>query len=194
MDKSKRLSRADWIRAAVDCLAAQGVTAVKVEVLARHLSVSKGSFYWHFKNRSELLAEVLNQWETETDWLIEQANLVEKPIERLTRIFSLTAELAAKTGGYSMDTAIFRWAQQDETIAIRVNQVEQKRINYVQGLLQAHGLPTATARAHTQLMYFAFLGYIDRANRDHSYRQPEQLLSFSRQLINLVTVGSNKKE
>ncbi|MGL5832210.1 MAG: TetR/AcrR family transcriptional regulator, partial [Waterburya sp.] len=31
-------------------MANQGVAGVKIEVLASQLRVSKGSFYWHFKN------------------------------------------------------------------------------------------------------------------------------------------------
>ncbi|MEL6927820.1 MAG: helix-turn-helix domain-containing protein, partial [Cyanobacteria bacterium J06600_6] len=49
------LTKTDWIDAAWILMANKGVAAVKVEVLARQLEVSKGSFYWHFKNRQELL-------------------------------------------------------------------------------------------------------------------------------------------
>ena len=47
--------RDDWIRAAVARLSDLGIEAVRVEVLARDLGVSKGSFYWHFRNRIDLL-------------------------------------------------------------------------------------------------------------------------------------------
>ena len=38
--------------------------------LARDLGVSKGSFYWHFQDREELLGKMLDRWEhEETEWL-----------------------------------------------------------------------------------------------------------------------------
>ena len=40
-------------------LARHGIESVRVEVLARDLGVSKGSFYWHFRDRSELLEKLL---------------------------------------------------------------------------------------------------------------------------------------
>jgi AcrR family transcriptional regulator len=47
-------SREDWIRAAGRRLAQGGAAAVAVEALARDLGVTKGSFYWHFRDRAAL--------------------------------------------------------------------------------------------------------------------------------------------
>src|ERR1700739_4772478 len=61
--KAAPLQRADWIRAAFARLALDGIDAVRVEVLARDLHVSKGSFYWHFRDRDELAGAMLEQWD-----------------------------------------------------------------------------------------------------------------------------------
>ena len=63
MDKD--LSRNDWLKAARMALLTGGVEAVRVEKLARNLRVTKGSFYWHFKDREELLDLLLREWEEE---------------------------------------------------------------------------------------------------------------------------------
>ena len=57
-----RLGRDDWIRAALDAIAAGGLAAVAVEPLARSLGVTKGSFYAHFSNRDELIEAALEAW------------------------------------------------------------------------------------------------------------------------------------
>src|SRR6201993_14421 len=68
--KAGPLQRADWGRAAFARLAQDGIDAVRVEVLARDLHVSKGSFYWHFRDRDELAGAMLEQWEEdERAWL-----------------------------------------------------------------------------------------------------------------------------
>src|SRR5437016_3886063 len=43
----RTLTRADWIGAALDALARDGLRAVAVEPLAERLGATKGSFYWH---------------------------------------------------------------------------------------------------------------------------------------------------
>ena len=47
--RSGRLSADDdWASEALEQIAEQGVASVAVELLARRLGVTKGSFYWHF--------------------------------------------------------------------------------------------------------------------------------------------------
>jgi len=78
--KAAPLQRADWIRAAFARLAQDGIDAVRVEVLALDLHVSKGSFYWHFRDRDELAGAMLEQWdEDERAWLAaERARGIER--------------------------------------------------------------------------------------------------------------------
>src|SRR5271155_404861 len=47
--KSSPLQPDDWIRAAFARLSTEGIESVRIELLARDLGVSKGSFYWHFQ-------------------------------------------------------------------------------------------------------------------------------------------------
>ncbi|MFG5409804.1 helix-turn-helix domain-containing protein [Piscinibacter sakaiensis] len=56
------LSPADWIADALALLADQGIDAVRVDVLARRLGVTRGSFYWHFADRDALLRGLLETW------------------------------------------------------------------------------------------------------------------------------------
>ena len=56
------LDRNGWVEAAIDMLAEQGVQGMRVEVLAKNFGVTKGSFYWHFKDRQDLFTAVLETW------------------------------------------------------------------------------------------------------------------------------------
>ena len=60
----KQLARDDWLKAALNQCTA-GIDTVKVAPLAEQLGVTTGSFYWHFKNRRELLEAMLEYWERE---------------------------------------------------------------------------------------------------------------------------------
>ena len=63
--------RNDWLRAARRALLHRGPEGVRVEPLAAILGVTKGSFYWHFTNRRELLEALLREWEEETRLLTD---------------------------------------------------------------------------------------------------------------------------
>ena len=56
------LDRHEWIEAAIELLAEQGVQGMRVELLAKNFGVTKGSFYWHFKDRQDLVDGVLATW------------------------------------------------------------------------------------------------------------------------------------
>ena len=52
----------DWIDAATEVLTERGIDSVRLDALARQLEVTRGSFYWHFRDREELLRRVLQSW------------------------------------------------------------------------------------------------------------------------------------
>ena len=58
-----RTPRSRWIDQGLRALAAGGPDAVRIESLAEALGVTKGGFYWHFKDRQALLGEMLDTWE-----------------------------------------------------------------------------------------------------------------------------------
>jgi AcrR family transcriptional regulator len=62
MSKRNQLTAGDWLKQALEILDNEGIHKVKVEYLARQLGVTKGSFYWHFKNHETLIREMLNYW------------------------------------------------------------------------------------------------------------------------------------
>ena len=57
-----QLDRENWIDGAIDVLAREGLSGLRIEVLAKRYGVTKGSFYWHFKDRQDLLTAMLSHW------------------------------------------------------------------------------------------------------------------------------------
>ena len=163
-------TRDDWISAALAALAEGGIEAVKVERLAARLGVSKGSFYWHFKDRPTLLAALLDLWDGNfTQQLIDEAAGLATPAARLRKVAELA--LAATMEGVDSaraEAAVQAWATTDEAAAKRLRGVEEVRIDYIAGELEAAGMPGAQARSMGKALYMALLGlYAARGyNRD----------------------------
>ena len=62
MSKRNQLTAEDWQKQALETLDKEGIHKVNVEYLARQLGVTKGSFYWHFKNHETLIRGMLDYW------------------------------------------------------------------------------------------------------------------------------------
>ena len=185
------LQKQDWVQAGLKTLSAEGIEAVRVEVLARDLEVSKGSFYWHFKDRSELLRAMIEEWEKqETDWFLDEVERGITPARRWTRLL----ELAVGSARRIPDTAIFAWARRDSQVATRVTAVEQKRISYVARVLRDVGFTRSEADWWAETVYLAFLGLEDRVSRDLKFRKNRSALAehLSRLILSAAALNGER--
>ncbi len=160
---SKRYGPQDWILAAFAALANGSIEAVRIEKLARGLNTSKGSFYWHFKDRPSLLAAMLDFWETEgTDLVISSARGLGDPAERLRAV----AESALVTTEQGIDVArteaaLRAWAAEDVVAGTRIARVDERRVNYLSEILAAMGYDGTTADLLGNGIYLALIGLYD---------------------------------
>jgi AcrR family transcriptional regulator len=164
-----RLSRRDWMRAARLALLRGGIGSVSIEKLARDLRVTKGSFYWHFSGRSELLESLLDEWEADADLLI--GALGAPPAQGMQALVDQLAHnvVASESGEVPSDAAIFAWAAIDPEIAERVNTAERERVALLAALIGD--------RAKAELAYMAYLGFILRRRHSDDPQESFQLVA-----------------
>lgn len=156
----RRLTGADWVAAAGEAIADGGVDAVAVEPLAAKLGTTKGSFYWHFRSRQQLLESALAAWEQEhTDAVITAMESLDRPAERLRELL----RFALQESGDPIELALVR-AAADPTVGPVVARVTQRRIDYVAALYRATGREPAAAYSQAVLAVSAFLGHIQLAS------------------------------
>lgn len=150
-----RLSRAAWVEAALDELMAHGPDAVAVQPLARRLGATKGSFYWHFRTRTELLHAALALWEEQvTETMIARLEAAGGPAARQLEQLFAAVTTAPRPGELRLLNAVDQPA-----VAAAVERVTLRRIAYVARLLRATGLGAAVAERRARLAYAAFLGH-----------------------------------
>ena len=151
-------TRDDWIRAGTTALAAGGLAAVRVEVLARRLGVTKGSFYWHFETRAALIRAMLEAWEErQTLAIIDE---VERgggdATTRLTALSRLTD--ADSDTDHDIEMALREAARRDADVAAFVQRVDDRRMAYLRELYADLGYGPIDAEARSLLSYSLLVG------------------------------------
>jgi AcrR family transcriptional regulator len=153
-----RLDAATWIAAALDALAAEGPGAVRVEPLAKRLGVTKGSFYWHFRDRENLLRRALADWRTARIAAIAgQAAAGDDPRTALSGLVDLYAQ-APNPKGLAVELAIRALARNHAGAAAAVAAVDAARLAVVARLFVAAGLGQTEAEARALLLYSFVFG------------------------------------
>jgi CubicO group peptidase (beta-lactamase class C family)/AcrR family transcriptional regulator len=154
----ERLGKEDWLRAARLALLHHGAERVRVEPLARSLGVTKGSFYWHFRDRRDLLEQLLVEWERETDLLTNALGDAD-PLGRLPAIIEELnrRNLASERGDSPSDAAIFAWAATDSRVAKRANRAEEERMRLFRRLTGSKDV--------ADLFFYAYHGFLLRRRR-----------------------------
>ncbi len=161
MDAKPTLTQTDWIKAAFRALTAGGPQAIKAEAIARDLNVSKGSFYWHFKDVPGLKAAMVAHWQHgATEAIITALDQGKTPPrDRLYRLMELaTSQADADYGGPQVEPAIRDWARYDNGVRTALSAIDKQRIGYVRGLLCDVGQTPNFATQNARILYGALIG------------------------------------
>lgn len=174
---SRRLTRQDWIVAALRDMGERGVSGVSVEPLARSLGATKGSFYWHFRDRDELVTEALAHWEQMgTEAVIVTLGSLGDPRSRLRHLLETlflpdaggpegddaagTTQLRADDDSKSLDLGIsLSESGGHPAVAELLARVTERRVAYVAEQIEACGVDPAEAQRRALLAYTSYLGY-----------------------------------
>ncbi len=156
MTRNTAKTQLDWVDAGLGVLALHGANAVKIDALASLLGVTKGSFYWHFADRSALLVAMLERWEAvATDAIMATIDADGgTPAQRLERLIDIGTNHSAA----ALESGLRAWARTDDEVAQALLRVDARREGYVRDLLSAHGLPDALALTGAHMLYLALIG------------------------------------
>jgi AcrR family transcriptional regulator len=149
------LTPEDWVRAATQVLVDHGIDHVRVDVLAGELAVTRGSFYWHFRDREDLLRRVLQAWREETTVQLTRRLAVARsePRELLADVITLPFRGRAAQRAARIELAIRAWARRDPMARQALDEADAARIAYHEALFQALGFGAAEAGHRAFLMY-----------------------------------------
>ena len=152
---TERLTAQDWIDFALTTLAQEGFDALKADVLARKLGVSRGSFYWHFSDLGTFHARVIEHWrQMATEAIIADLERYESREQRLN-------VLLRRGLGHDavLEIRLRTWADNNAQAARALRDIDRRRREYMERLLVEAGIPPPLAATRAQVLYWTYLGF-----------------------------------
>jgi AcrR family transcriptional regulator len=144
-----------WIEAATEVLIDHGIDNVRVDVLAQQLRVTRGSFYWHFRDREDLLRRVLAAWREQAtvQLTLRLESARNDPREQLRDVISLPVRGRAAQRAARIELAIRAWARRDAMARQAMDEADGARLGYIAQLFSALGFGVAEARWRAFALY-----------------------------------------
>ena len=139
--QEQRLSREEWLSQALEILAREGNAKLRVDAICKALGVTKGSFYWHFRDRRDFLRSLIEYWSTAftTVGIDAIQGLQGDARERLFGLMKLLHD-----AGYPRhDVSVRALAAQEPELAEIVRNVDRQRLAYVRSLFAEMGFSGA---------------------------------------------------
>jgi len=147
--RKKRVSKQDWLEKGLEVLEREGASGVHVEGMARELGVAKSGFYWHFKDRDDLLRQMLDFWAHEsTEVVTDNPELLRAPAEERLRL-TMYRVLEHDLGG--LDLSMHAWAGRDPEVARLVRRVYAMRLEFIRGTFAELGFAGEDLEMRTRL-------------------------------------------
>ena len=145
----KRISKKQWLSKALEMLKARGVESVKIERLASGLGISRSGFYWHFKNRQDLLEHLLDYWVNEYTGVVTDNPDVVKldPDKRLLVVMKMIRQNKLS----EFDLAIHAWARVDPLAHKVLTRALKTRFEFIHSIFAEIGFEGDELEMRTRL-------------------------------------------
>ena len=159
------LTAEDWSAAALAALERNGLAAIAVEPIAKTLGATKGSFYWHFTGRDDLIAAALELWERrDTDGVIAAVDRAAEGADRLRLLLRIVFMAVVETPGAGAIELALQPHADHRLVAPVLARVTERRMSTLEALFADQGLSKAQARDRALLAYTTYLGHAQLAH------------------------------
>ena len=153
-----QLQRFDWLRTALDIFVAEGIDAVRITRLAADLGVTRGSFYWHFRNREDLINSLVSYWKDKYTAAITASTAQATSLaDGIFRFFETCIDAALFDP--RLDLALREWARRSASIHALVASEDQARIDALCAFYERFDYPMPQALIRARVLYYSQIGF-----------------------------------
>ncbi|WP_200885276.1 TetR/AcrR family transcriptional regulator [Brevibacterium linens] len=173
-----RTPKERWVEAGLQELAAGGPEAVRVEVLAKRLGVTKGGFYGFFADREDLLKAMLDSWEKQVSTDVLEKLDDADPQQRAMRAQALTFDSSL----FPTELAIREWSRRDPDVAQRLHRVDAQRMELLREAVGRTCSEPIEIEARSSLAFYTAIGS-HFVTVDHGEIDPKAVDAFAASLL-----------
>ena len=154
----RQLQRFDWLQKALEIFVAEGIDAIRITRLAQDLNVTRGSFYWHFQNREDLIDALVRYWKDKnTAAITESIGKAHSLADGIFRFF----ETCIDTTMFDprLDLALREWARRSTAVRALIDLEDEARIESLRGFYQRFGYQMPQALIRARVLYYSQIGF-----------------------------------
>ncbi len=175
--RSRRLSVEDWIAAALDIMAAEGIGGVKIQRLCDDLGVTKGSFYWHFKDLDAFLDAIADQWRRGEGTFRSRLDAAVRADPKGGLSNAVSAFLDRRLG--RLERAMRDWSRSDDRARTAIKAADKRTFDALVTGFESIGFRREDADVRAKILFYAGVGFGDVGpigDRSEPARQLETLV------------------
>lgn len=151
-----RRSREDWLESGIKILGEAGVNGLTIERMAAEMSLTKGSFYHHFRSMDDFKRQLVAYWATQ--YLSISTDLPDNPRERIRLLDRIMSE--AFNPITEPEMAVRAWAQQAEWVGNYVQKVDAVRHEFVLRVFKSVSVNEEEAQLMADVLFTMLIGSI----------------------------------
>jgi AcrR family transcriptional regulator len=157
IDRSQ-FQRYDWLAAGMEVFIKEGIDAVRITRLADELGVTRGSFYWHFANRDDLITALVDYWqEKNTSAIVASFDNISSLKEGIFEFFDTCLDV--NQFDPRLDLAIREWARRSKEIRDKVDEADKTRVQAITDFFARFAYPMPEAFIRARVLYFSQIGF-----------------------------------
>jgi AcrR family transcriptional regulator len=173
------LTRDDWLDAAHAAVVEGGFDKLRVLSIAKALRVTRGSFYWHFTEHADLLADLLTRWrerQLATDRELRPVTLDDPQADLEHVLEAALAQVGPDLEHMRFELALRGLGRSDAAVAALLAEVDAMRLSLFEAkFLRLTGEPR-TASELAIVFYLAIVGSCQALGRPNNAPQLKDYL------------------
>lgn len=151
-----RLSKQHWLSQALESIAKTGQGVPPIEKLCKQIGVSRGSFYWHFKNRQDFLQCLAQYWE---DYSVKEViekldNFQGTGKELLLQI--MEAVIPPNRGRHYLTMRLLAVTEPEAEKVLR--KLDKQRLSFIKSIFYELGFRNSELEARTEAFVYFMTG------------------------------------
>ena len=160
-----QLQRFDWLLKALEIFVEEGIDSIRITRLANELGVTRGSFYWHFQNREDLIDSLVSFWKDKntaaiTDSVAQASSLA----DGIFHFFEICIDDSQFDP--RLDLALREWARRSTEIRALLDSEDAIRIEALRQFYLRFDYPMPQALIRARVLYYSQIGFYALGTRE----------------------------